>query len=41
ALRDGGVTGSIGQRVKRAFARGPLSKDDRDSIEDESRIRER
>lgn len=41
ALRDGGVTGSIGQRVKRMFARGPLSKEDRDSIEDESRIRER
>lgn len=41
AVRDGGVTGSIGQRVKRMFARGPLSKEDRDSIEDESRIRER
>lgn len=41
ALRDNGVTGSIGQRVKRMFAKGPLSKEDRDSIEDESRIRER
>ena len=41
ALRDNGVTGSIGQRVKRMFARGPLSKEDRESIEDESRIRER
>ena len=41
AFRDNGVTGSIGQRVKRMFARGPLSKEDRDSIEDESRIRER
>ncbi|HAP48557.1 MAG TPA: extensin, partial [Afipia sp.] len=41
ALRDGGVTGSIGQRVKRMFARGPLSKEDQESIEDESRIRER
>jgi hypothetical protein len=40
AVRDGGVTGSIGQRVKRLFARGPLSKDDRDSIEDESRIKD-
>jgi hypothetical protein len=39
--QDYGVTGSIGQRVKRLFARGPLSKEDRDSIEDESRIRER
>lgn len=41
ALRDNGVTGSIGARVKRVFARGPLSKEDRDSIEDESRVRER
>lgn len=41
ALRDNGVTGSIGQRVKRMFAKGPLSKEDRESIEDESRIRER
>ncbi|MES2603091.1 MAG: extensin family protein [Pseudomonadota bacterium] len=41
AVRDGGVTGSIGQRVKRMFARGPLSKEDRDSIEDESRVKER
>lgn len=41
ALRDNGVTGSIGQRVKRMFAKGPLSKEDRDSIEDESRVRER
>jgi hypothetical protein len=39
--RDSGVTGSIGQRVKRAFARGPLSKEDSESIEDESRIKER
>lgn len=37
--RDGGVTGSIGQRVKRMFAKGPLSKEDQDSIEDESRIK--
>ncbi len=41
AVRDNGVTGSISQRVKRIFARGPLSKEDRDSIEDESRLRER
>ena len=41
ALRDNGVTGSIGQRVKRMFAKGPLSKEDRESIEDESRVRER
>ena len=41
ASRDGGITGSIGQRVKRIFAKGPLSKEDRDSIEDESRIRDR
>lgn len=41
ALRDSGVTGSIGQHVKRMFARGPLSKEDRDSIEDESRIKDR
>ena len=41
ALRDNGVTGSIGARVKRVFARGPLSKEDRESIEDESRVRER
>jgi hypothetical protein len=39
--RDSGVTGSIGQRVKRMFAKGALSKDDRDSIEDESRVKER
>ncbi len=39
--QDYGVTGSLGQRVKRIFARGPLSKEDRDSIEDESRVRER
>lgn len=37
--RDGGVTGSIGQRVKRMFAKGTLSKEDQDSIEDESRIK--
>ncbi|MGL5167941.1 MAG: extensin family protein [Afipia sp.] len=37
--RDGGITGSIGQRVKRIFAKGPLSKEDQDSIEDESRIK--
>ena len=39
ANRDPGITGSIGQKVRRAFAHGPLSKEDRDSIEDESRIR--
>lgn len=37
--RDGGVTGSIGQRVKRMFAKGPLSKEDQDTVEDESRIK--
>jgi hypothetical protein len=37
--RDGGITGSIGARVKRMFAKGPLSKEDRESIEDESRIK--
>lgn len=40
AGRDGGITGSIGQKVRRMFARGPLSKDDQDSIEDESRIKD-
>ncbi|CAN5204748.1 extensin family protein [soil metagenome] len=39
AVRDGGVTGSIGQRVKRMFAKGPLSKEDQESIEDESRVK--
>lgn len=39
ASRDSGITGSIGQRVKRILAKGPLSKEDRDSIEDESRIK--
>ena len=39
AGRDGGITGSIGQRVKRIFAKGPLSKEDQDTIEDESRVR--
>jgi len=39
ANRDPGVTGSIGQKVRRAFAHGPLSKEDRDTIEDESRVR--
>ena len=39
AGRDGGITGSIGARVKRLFAAGPLSKEDRDTIEDESRVR--
>jgi len=38
AARDPGVTGSIGPRTKRGVS-GPLSKDDRESIEDESRIR--
>jgi hypothetical protein len=37
--RDGGITGSIGARVKRMFAKGPLSKEDQDTIEDESRIK--
>jgi hypothetical protein len=37
--RDGGITGSIGARVKRLFAKGPLSKEDQESIEDESRIK--
>jgi hypothetical protein len=41
AARDNGITGSIGKRVKSVFARGPLSKEDRESIEDESRVRER
>ncbi|MEH2510271.1 hypothetical protein V1291_001625 [Nitrobacteraceae bacterium AZCC 1564] len=41
AGRDGGITGSIGQRSRRVYARGPLSKDDQDTIEDESRIKER
>ncbi len=41
AGRDGGITGSIGQKVKRVFAKGPLSKEDRESIEDESRVRNR
>ncbi|MBX9819211.1 extensin family protein [Afipia birgiae] len=41
AGRDNGITGSIGNRVKSVFARGPLSKEDRESIEDESRVRER
>jgi hypothetical protein len=41
ASRDSGITGSIGKRVKGVFARGPLSKEDRESIEDESRVRER
>lgn len=36
--RDPGVTGSIGSKASRTVARGPLSKDDRDSIEDESRM---
>ncbi|HEX7791468.1 MAG TPA: extensin family protein [Afipia sp.] len=40
ASRDSGITGSIGQKVRRMFARGPLSKDDQDSIEDESRIKD-
>lgn len=39
ANRDGGITGSIGQKVRRTFAHGPLSKEDRDTIEDESRVR--
>ncbi|WP_338634020.1 extensin family protein [Afipia carboxidovorans] len=39
ATRDPGVTGSIGQKARRASARGPLSQEDRDSIEDESRVR--
>jgi len=39
ANRDSGITGSIGQKVRRAFAHGPLSKEDHDSIEDESRIK--
>jgi hypothetical protein len=38
--RDPGVTGSISSKASRAVARGPLSKDDRDSIEDESRMRD-
>lgn len=41
AGRNGGITGSIGQRAQRVYARGPLSKDDQDSIEDESRIKDR
>lgn len=40
ANRDTGITGSIGQKVRRrGFDHGPLSKEDHDSIEDESRIR--
>lgn len=39
ANRDTGITGSIGKRVRSAFDHGPLSKEDRDSIEDESRVR--
>jgi hypothetical protein len=38
ANRDSGITGSIGQKTRRAFAHGPLSKEDRDSIEDESHV---
>ncbi len=41
AGRDGGITGSIGQNSRRVYARGPLSKEDQDSIEDESRIKGR
>lgn len=40
ASRDFGITGAIG-RSKRVYARGPLSREDRDTIEDESRIRDR
>ncbi|RTL51650.1 MAG: extensin [Bradyrhizobiaceae bacterium] len=40
-MRDNGVTGSIGTRGKRFVAKGPLSKDDRATIEDESRIGDR
>jgi hypothetical protein len=39
AGRDSGITGSIGKRVRGVFARGPLSKEDRESIEDESRVK--
>jgi hypothetical protein len=38
ANRDSGITGSIGQKARRAFAHGPLSKEDHDSIEDETHI---
>lgn len=38
--RDFGITGAIG-KPKRVYARGPLSREDRDTIEDESRIRDR
>jgi len=38
--RDFGITGAIG-KSKRVYARGPLSREDRDTIEDESRIRDR
>jgi hypothetical protein len=38
--RDLGITGAIG-KSKRVYARGPLSREDRDTIEDESRIRDR
>jgi len=38
ANRDSGITGSIGLKARRAFAHGPLSKEDRDSIEDESHV---
>lgn len=41
AGRDNGITGSIGQRSRRIYARGPLTKDDQETIEDESRIKER
>jgi hypothetical protein len=40
ASRDFGITGAIG-KSKRVYARGPLSREDRDTIEDESRIRDR
>ncbi len=39
ASRDGSITGSITQNWKRVFSRAPLSKEDRDTIEDESNIR--
>jgi hypothetical protein len=38
--RQDGITGSIGRSARRSYARGPLSRDDQDSIEDESRIRD-
>lgn len=40
AARDVRITGAIG-KSKRVYARGPLSREDRDTIEDESRIRDR